>query len=204
MNCMAGFILVLSLFTLPSALPEFTVSPANLVTALPTGAPASPPDAFKKSREEFGLWSYLKKAEYTINLGSGEIVCASDGPPVSNCKLLEVLRDDHVYMDHKHLRMANHLQELEKQVLESLGQLQEVRGALLFRPSRSTGASRICETLHNVTRHLSQEINVIRTRQAYAAALGTLQLLFVITYLIVKIIIFVIKTVRKHNAKRHE
>ena len=45
---------------------------------------------------------------------------------------------------------------------------------------------------------------MIKTRQDYAAALGTLQLLFVITYLIMKIIIFVVKTVRKHNAKRHE
>ena len=45
---------------------------------------------------------------------------------------------------------------------------------------------------------------MIKTRQAYEAALGTLQLLFVITYLIVKIIIFVVKTVRKHNAKRHK
>jgi hypothetical protein len=38
--------------------------------------------------------------------------------------------------------------------------------------------------LHNATHHLSQEIDMIKTRQAYAAALGTLQLLFVITYLI--------------------
>ena len=45
---------------------------------------------------------------------------------------------------------------------------------------------------------------MIKTRQAYAAALSTLQLLIVITYLIVKIIIFIVKTVRKHNANRHE
>ena len=130
---MAGFILVLGLFTLPSALPEFTVSPANLVTARTTSAPATPQDAFKKSREEFGLWSCLQKTEYTVNATSGGIVCKTG--LLSNCKLLEIFRDDHVYMDHKHLRMANHLQEQEEQVLESLGQLKEVCGALLSRPS---------------------------------------------------------------------
>jgi hypothetical protein len=46
---------------------------------------------------------------------------------------------------------------------------------------------------NNATRHLSLEIDVIKTRQAYAAVLCTLQLLFVITYLIVKIILFVVK-----------
>ena len=204
MNCMADFILVLSLFTLPSALPEFTVSPANLVTARTMGAPATPPNAFKERRTEVGLGFRLKHTAYTIHAVSGEINCVTGGTPESNCELLEILRDDHLYMDNKHLRMANLLKEIEAEVLESLGQLQEVRGDLLSRPSRSTGASRICETLHNATRHLSQEIDMIKTRQAYAAALGTLQLLFVITYLIVKIIIFVVKTVRKHNAKRHK
>ena len=114
------------------------------------------------------------------------------------------MRDDHAYLDLKQLRMANHLQELEDRVLESLGQLQEVCAALLSCPRRSSGASRVCETLHNVTCHLSQEIDMIKTRQAYAGALGTLQLLFVITYLIVKIIIFVVKTIRKHITKRHK
>ena len=111
------------------------------------------------------------------------------------------MRGDNVYLGGKFLLLGIRLRELEVQNLESLGQLQEIRAALLSRPSQSTGASRVCETLHNVTCHLSQEIDMIKTRQAYAGALGTLQLLVFISYLIVKIII---KTVREHNAKRHE
>ena len=90
-----------------------------------------------------GLGFGLKHTAYTIHTVSGEINSVADGTPVSNCELLAILRDNHVYMDNKHLRMANHLQELKEQVLKGFGQLQEVRGALLSRPSRSTGASRI-------------------------------------------------------------
>ena len=41
---MAGLIVVIGFFTLPLALPEYTVSPANLVTARPTDRPALPAD----------------------------------------------------------------------------------------------------------------------------------------------------------------
>ena len=76
MNCMAGFILVLSLFTLPSALPEFTVSPANQVTARPRDAPATPPNTFKERRTEVGetgpLVVPLGASEGTAGDGDGK------------------------------------------------------------------------------------------------------------------------------------
>ena len=136
--------------------------------------------------------------------GRAAITCRKTGTEPSNCDILELVRGDKVYLGGKFLLAGIGLRELEVPNLDSLGQLQEIRAALLARRSRSTGASRVCETLHNVTCHLSQESDLIKTRQAYAGALGTLQLLFFITYLIMKIIIFVVKTVRKHNAKRHE
>ena len=102
MSCMAGFLLVLGLLTHPSALPEFTVSPANLVTAWPTDRPAIPTD------------------------GRIKITCRSTGTVVSNCDILEILRGDNVYLGGKHLLTANHLKEIEAEVLKGLGQLQEV------------------------------------------------------------------------------
>ena len=70
--------------------------------------------------------------------------------------------------------------------------------------SRSAGADPVCETVHNATRYLTEEIQVLKGRQAIAAAISTAQLFIFLTYLAVKIIIYSIKTVKKHNNRRHE
>ena len=84
---MAGLIVVLGFFTFPSALPEFTVSPANRVTARPTSAlvaiKSSTPDApFKKSREELGLRSGFKPHSYSISGVTGVITCKTSRLPI--------------------------------------------------------------------------------------------------------------------------
>ena len=61
---MANLIIVIGFFTLPSALPEYTVSPANLVTARPTDRPALPAD------------------------GRAAITCRKTGTEPSNCDIL--------------------------------------------------------------------------------------------------------------------
>jgi hypothetical protein len=58
--------------------------------------------------------------------------------------------------------------------------------------------------VHNATRALSQELETVKNRKAVAAALSTFQLFMFITYMVVKIIIFSIKTVKKHNARRNK
>ena len=62
--------------------------------------------------------------------------------------------------------------------------------------------------LVNVTRgqHALELENTdgLKGRQAIAAALSTFQLFIFLTYLAVKIIIYSIKTVKKHNTRRHE
>ena len=119
MSYMLSSLLLLSLLILPSALPQLTVSPANLVTARPTAT--QPP-----SRTFAGRSRARGETKYTYDGDTGNITCNTAGTAVSNCDILELLRDDHVYMDDVHLLMKKHLQEIEAQVLEGLGQLQEV------------------------------------------------------------------------------
>ena len=49
-----------------------------------------------------------------------------------------------------------------------------------------------------------ENTDVLKGRQAIAAALSTFQLFIFLTYLAVKIIIYSIKAVKKHNDRRHE
>ena len=59
-------------------------------------------------------------------------------------------------------------------------------------------------TLHNSTRALSKELETVKNRQAVVAALSTFQLLMLIRYMVVKIVIYIVRTVKKHNARRNE
>ena len=60
------------------------------------------------------------------------------------------------------------------------------------------------QTVHNATRHLTEEIQVLKGRQAIEAAISTAKLFIFLAYLTVKIIIYSIKTVKKHNDRRHK
>jgi hypothetical protein len=82
MNYMVGSFLLLSLLILPSALPQFTISPANLVTARPTATP--PP-----SRTFAGKSRARGETKYTYDGDTGEMTCHTAETAVSNCDILE-------------------------------------------------------------------------------------------------------------------
>ena len=109
MSYMVGSLLVLSLLILPLALPEFTVSPANLVTARPSELPEFLTRDFGTLRAERALGERKQPTKYSISEVNGKITGKPGGAAVSNCDILEIARDDHVNLDGKLLLMANHL-----------------------------------------------------------------------------------------------
>ena len=58
--------------------------------------------------------------------------------------------------------------------------------------------------LYNVTHSLSKALETVNNRQAVAAALITFQLLLFLAYLGVKIVFYIVKVVKKHQAKRNK
>ena len=135
---------------------------------------------------------------------TGEISCHTAETAVSNCDVLKLLGDEFIYISKIHDQQGRHLTSIEERVLEVLGHLQEVRGTLHSRPERSAGANRVCETVHNATRALFEELETVKNRQAVAAALSTFQLLLFLAYLGVKIVLYTIKAVKKHQARRNK
>ena len=67
------------------------------------------------------------------------------------------------------------------------------------RPGRSAGADQVCETVHNVTRALSEEIDA-----AIAAILSFTMLAIVIAYFITVGVLYIKKCVKKHKEKLAE
>ena len=87
------------------------------------------------------------------------------------------------------IQPGQHLTSVEEHVLEVLGHLQEVWGTLHSWPGRSAGANRVCNTVHNSTRTLSEELETVKNRQTVTAAISTFQLLLYLAYLGVKIVL---------------
>ena len=193
MDNMIGSLLLLALLILPSALPQFTISTKNRVTTHSTTTESFPYRAIGDPKYTWVPHGKEKK-----------IACHTAETAVSNCDILLLLTDEQRYSNVEQQQQGRHIASIEERVLDVLGQLQELRETLHSRPSRSAGANRVCETVHNATRHLSEEIQVLKGRQAIAAAISTAQLFIFLTYLAVKIIIYSIKTVKKHNDRRHE
>ena len=191
MSYMLGSLLLLSLLILHSALPQFTISPVNWVTTQFTTTESFPYHAIDDPKY---TWVPHRK--------EGKIACHSAETVLSNCDVLLLLTDEQRYNNVDQHRQVRHIASIEERVLDVLGQLQEIRGTLHSRPSQSAGANHICETVHNATCHLSEEIEVLKGRQAITAALSTRQLFIFLTYLAVKIIIYSVMTVTKHNARR--
>ena len=195
MDNMLGSLLLLALLILPSALPQFTISPENRVTTQSTTTETIPYRAIGDAK-----YTYVQHGEG----GGKKVSCHTAETAVSNCDVLLLLTDEQRFSNKYQQQQGRHIASIEERVLDVLGQLQEIRGTLHSRPSRSAGANRVCETVHNATRHLSEEIQVLKGRQAIAAAISTAQLFIFLSYLAVKIIIYSIKTVKKHNTRRHE
>ena len=191
--------LLLALLILPSALPQYyTIFSENTVTARSTTTSRHDPNGFlriaskatvtkRKQQEGLRICQSTAKAGLTIN--------------VTGYLVREGLEDLLIHADKL---QCNRQQALYTQLREVLGQLQEVRENLHSRPERSAGANRVCETVHNATRALSKELETVKNRQAVAAALSTFQLFMFITYMVVKIVLYIIQAVKKHNARRIE
>ena len=190
--------LLLPLIILPSALPQFTISPVNRVTAQPT------------TTETYKYFAAASRArgetQYTFKGKFGEISCRTAETALSNCDTLEILRpalaqlgDEHTYIDSVQQQQGRHLASLEERVLEVLGQLQEVQGTLHSRPERSAGANRVCETVHNATRALETESETVENRQAVAELL--VHFSCSCSWLVPgKIVLYIKKCMEKHRA----
>ena len=68
----------------------------------------------------------------------------------------------------------------------------------------SAGARTVCETVHNATRAISEELDIVKSRQAVTAAISVFQLLLFLSYLGTQIALYTVKKCRKHHARLAE
>ena len=143
-------------------------------------------------------------SKFTFNRPTGEITCDTAEKAVSNCDILIWLLDQTTWIDKLIQKHGQHLTKLEACVLEVLGHLQEVRGTLHSRPGRSAGARTVCEAVSNATRAISEELDIVKNRQAVSAAISVFQLLLFLSYLGTHIVLYTVKKCRRHHAKLAE
>ena len=128
--------LLLSLLILPSTLPQFTISPVNRVTTYPMTTDAS---------NYFAAASQARReTKYTFDKEFGKISCRTAETVVSNCDILELLRDDHTYIDSVQHQKGRHLVSIEERLLEVLEQLQEVCFSSVRGQLEPTASARPC------------------------------------------------------------
>ena len=144
------------------------------------------------------------KAKFTFNTQTGEFDCDDAEKAVSNCDLITWMLDQTGFIDIQTQDLGEHLTAIEARVLEVLGQLQEVQGTLHSQPGRSAGARTVCEAVSNATRAISEELDIVKNRQAVSAAISVFQLLLFLSYLGTQIVLYTVKKCRKHHAKLAE
>ena len=79
-----------------------------------------------------------------------------------------------------------------------------MRGNLHSRPGRSVGGRTVCKAVSNATRAISEELDIVKNRQAVSAAISVFQLLLFLSYLGTQIVLYTVKKCRKHHAKLAE
>ena len=145
-------LLLLALLTLPSAVPQF-ISPENRVTTQSTARELIP-------------YTAIGDAKYTyVQNGKREgrkISCHIAETAVSNCDVLLLLTNEQRISNKYQQVQGRHIASIEERVLDVLRQLQEVRGILHSRAERSGGENCVCETVHNGTRALSEELETVK------------------------------------------
>jgi hypothetical protein len=82
--------LLLSLLILPSTLPQCTISPVNQVTSQATTTESV--KLFAPGSRALGEIRYAYKGKF------GKITCCTAETAVSNCDILELLRNKHTYL----------------------------------------------------------------------------------------------------------
>ena len=110
MSYMLGPLLLLGLLILPSALPQFTISPVNRVTTQSTTTTSFPHHALDDPKYTWVPHGKERK-----------IACHSAETAVSNCDVLLLLTDEQRYNNVDQFRQGRHIASKEERVLDVLG-----------------------------------------------------------------------------------
>ena len=109
---MLGSLTMLSLLILPSALPQFTISPVNRVTT-------------QSTTTESITYAALGAAKYTyVQNGEGEgrkVSCHTAETAVSNCDVLLLLTDEQRFSNKYQQAQGRHITSIEERVPDVLG-----------------------------------------------------------------------------------
>ena len=73
-----------------------------------------------------------------------------------------------------------------------------------FPTGRLAGGRTVCEAVHNDTRKISEELYIVKNRQAVTAAISVFQFLLFLSYLGTQIALYTVKKCKKYHARLAE
>ena len=94
---------------------------------------------------------------------------------------------------------------LDKHIADVDENFKSLLAALIAnRPGRSVAGRTVCETVHNATRAISEELDTLKGQQAASAALQVAQFFLFVSYLLTLSVLYVVKKCKKHRKRQVE